>query len=775
VVTCSAIAPQNKRRRKARNCDAFCRTIVEYDNAYLNDNGFDHRFGAFRKQRTLLGLWFSRGKTIDSAYIRQLKDKTMRSVNPRKGLRVAFIVSLIGFGLLSILGVAAGQDMPEAPSQSIYLPSIAGVSPNQSSAITYNFAFDSRSRAAWRLLRDAFVEYGISPTRQDSTIELAAEMHGAQHKIATIRCIGPSCDAGESSADHESGTHVQGPQDIELVVHLDEVRSIVFRPIASDNLEMDLMQDEELLQRINFRCQGCTIELTVDEHPGGPVPTPTPTETPISTVEPTPTETPDSSESPEPDPTATDDEVDNTPPVISDIDVVVSGKSALVKWMTNEPTTGSVDFGTTTSYELGKVNSNTLATSHVATLTGLTESTAYSYRITSADTGGNVASSSNATFTTSASGGTGLTTFLETFDGDPASPQPWTSSEWDITVHSRDRHTFLDLERMDAHHGSQCEPPLATHSISAYPDAVFQCKNHMMTAINAEGYGLIYLTPAYQVDFTDGTATIRFDMSTFRSSQRDWISIYISPMEDHLQLALEDWLPDLSGEPKRAVKVKMDIGNNQFFVEVVKGHNPSRVREHQRGSYEDFLTPSAATRTTFELQISRTHLKFGAPEYDFWWVDTDIEPLDWTVGVVQFGHHSYNPEKDFPSNCPSGSCTANTWHWDNISIEPAQPFMMIHADRRFADAASGAIVNFESPAPENAFLRFSGIGQNMEVSFDGGNTWKAAQIQPQTRHLEENFWSYFTPIPQGVASVQFRAGSWYGNPWHVRNLSIWAE
>lgn len=27
--------------------------------------------------------------------------------------------------------------------------------------------------------------------------------------------------------------------------------------------------------------------------------------------------------------------------------------------------------------------------------------------------------------------------FTETFDGDPAAPQPWDSSNWDISVHAR--------------------------------------------------------------------------------------------------------------------------------------------------------------------------------------------------------------------------------------------------------------------------------------------------------------------------------------------------
>lgn len=364
--------------------------------------------------------------------------------------------------------------------------------------------------------------------------------------------------------------------------------------------------------------------------------------------------------------------------------------------------------------------------------------------------------------------------FVETFDGDPSAPLPWNPDNWDVTVHSRDRTTWYTLETMDAQHGPNCEPPMATHQISAYEDAVYQCRDHMMTAIKAGGYGLIYLTPDHKVDFTNGTATIKFDLSTFRTSTRDWIDVIISPEEDHLQLALDSWLPDLSGLPKRGIRIKM-INQGSFTVEVINNHSPSKVGQYDWVGYETFLTPSATTRSTFEIQISKTHIKFGMPEHNMWWADKDIPELDWSVGVVQFGHHSYTPTKDFPQNCPNSTCTANTWHWDNISISPAVPFTMIKSDRRYTSASDGGVVNFDSPAPSNANLRFSGIGGNMEVSFDNGATWQAARIQAQTRHSAESFWSYFTPIPEGTQSVRFRASNWWGGHWMVKDISIWSE
>jgi hypothetical protein len=155
-------------------------------------------------------------------------------------------------------------------------------------------------------------------------------------------------------------------------------------------------------------------------------------------------------------------------------------------------------------------------------------------------------------------GGNG-TTFVETFDGSPATPQPWRPANWHVTVHSRDGSTWANLESMHAGHGSNCAGPPAGHITSAYEDAVFICRDHMMTAINASGYGAIYLTPNQQVDFSTGEALISWDMSTLRTSERDWVDLWITPFPDNLELPLQEWLPDLNGPPRNAIHVFMSI------------------------------------------------------------------------------------------------------------------------------------------------------------------------------------------------------------------------
>jgi hypothetical protein len=91
----------------------------------------------------------------------------------------------------------------------------------------------------------------------------------------------------------------------------------------------------------------------------------------------------------------------------------------------------------------------------------------------------------SATATPVAGGGSGRE-FLETFDGNPAGLQAWRPANWDVAIHSRSAATWAALEPMHALHGSDCGAPPAVHDISAYEGAVFQCRDHLMTAINLD-------------------------------------------------------------------------------------------------------------------------------------------------------------------------------------------------------------------------------------------------------------------------------------------------
>jgi hypothetical protein len=186
------------------------------------------------------------------------------------------------------------------------------------------------------------------------------------------------------------------------------------------------------------------------------------------------------------------------------------------------------------------------------------------------------------------------------------------------------------------------------------------------------------------------------------------------------------------------------------------------------------LAPDASRRDTFELDISRTHIKFGMPQYNIWWLDADVSDLGFSQGVIQLGDHSYNPDKACDYN---GTCGPDTWHWDNVSISPAAPFTIIKGNQPFVgDSSASKSVTFASPAPANARLRFSAIGKT-EVSFNGGATWQLAQKQAQELNDAGHFSSYWMPVPQGTTTVQFRFSQevdWYSGPYRARNFAIWA-
>jgi len=90
-----------------------------------------------------------------------------------------------------------------------------------------------------------------------------------------------------------------------------------------------------------------------------------------------------------------------TTPVISNVETAdTTATSTRITWSTDFPSTSKVVYGTSTlSLE---VVDNTQTTNHVVTLTGLTASTTYSFYVESEDQYGNIASSTNQSFQTSA-------------------------------------------------------------------------------------------------------------------------------------------------------------------------------------------------------------------------------------------------------------------------------------------------------------------------------------------------------------------------------------
>ncbi len=376
--------------------------------------------------------------------------------------------------------------------------------------------------------------------------------------------------------------------------------------------------------------------------------------------------------------------------------------------------------------------------------------------------------------------GAAIVANASTFDGNPAAPLPVTTgytdagdgATYDVQVH--DRNEWFTLPAIQAQHGSDCAGPPATHTNTSYEGSVFICRDHVMTAINGEaGYSVIYLTPNRLFDFSQG-GSVTFDISTERMSVRDWWDVLITPYGDNLALPLLSDLSqgvDLQGPPMNTIHIGTDNGEGSPVLKVIRngseqGYQSSwAVQPPSAGVAAG--TNQAVTRQTMKLTIANGRMKFErlasatAPALVFWDVAATVP---FTSGIVQFGHHSYTPEKD-------GAGVPGTWHWDNITLSNSTPFTMIKADRRYTQ---GGTVNFASPAPANAYLRFSAI---CRVSVNG----QAVTQQPTVNRWGisqkvEHMASYFVPVAEGTQSVNisFADDGWYTGPCIAKDFSIWS-
>lgn len=89
---------------------------------------------------------------------------------------------------------------------------------------------------------------------------------------------------------------------------------------------------------------------------------------------------------------------DTTPPEVQNVSVVSQEESVEIRWETNEPATSYVDYGLTSSYELGRVGSGDLSTTHAVTLGALEPGSTYHFRVASADGDGNETLTADDTF-----------------------------------------------------------------------------------------------------------------------------------------------------------------------------------------------------------------------------------------------------------------------------------------------------------------------------------------------------------------------------------------
>lgn len=362
-----------------------------------------------------------------------------------------------------------------------------------------------------------------------------------------------------------------------------------------------------------------------------------------------------------------------------------------------------------------------------------------------------------------------------TFDGTPSSPLNLEAMDFDVQVHSRNPSTWEELESMQAQHGADCAGPPSAHENHTYEGAVFICKDHLMTAINAGGYGVIYLTPNRLLDFS-GDATLDFELSTEKMSTRDWWDVLITPMSDSNPVPLLSNLSqgvDLQGPPRNTIHIGTDNGQGTPLLTVYRNGS-----EQQYGNVGNVpaldsgvTAPNqAATRQHFRFTISGGHMKFErlvsatAAALTYW---DYAATVPFTSGTVQFGHHSYTPTKD-------GAGVPGTWHWDSIALNPATPFTIIKTGQRMFDDAG--TIQFDAPAPAGAVLRFSAVGKPVingvaRSPIPTVNRWG---VSDKREHVA----GYSVQIPEGStsATIGFVADGWYhcGFGCHLKDAYVWS-
>jgi hypothetical protein len=411
--------------------------------------------------------------------------------------------------------------------------------------------------------------------------------------------------------------------------------------------------------------------------------------------------------------------------------------------------------------------------------------------------------------------------FLTTFDGVPAAPAPYSNpANWDIFVQgftqNESGNTVSGGDSRGANiaqHGPNCEPPgypytaANSHIMRSEADTVFICNDHVMTSPGLTGYGAIYMTPPAVADFSAGATTITWDMSTLRTSARDWVDVVLTPWDQQSQMAYNNNDQHI---PPHNIHVTMAGTNAMLGYERTNGgtqyNQGTDVQINGDGSttwdqvfaaQNPALVESAARRDTFQITLTRTTISVCMPHYGyggqpvFCWMRNAqlpqaLDPAVWhDHAAVEFNHRVYNAEKaciDNQSPPPANPldqfnidhtgygdshCPNDTWHWDNVNIAPYLPFAISKSvPENFAQHSGGATtVNFQTASVAGSYLAFVQFGHtpDLRVSYNGGSTWQAPHIQPSIAPnngaSEENGEAVFDPMPAGVRSIMVRGSN----------------
>jgi phosphodiesterase/alkaline phosphatase D-like protein len=117
-------------------------------------------------------------------------------------------------------------------------------------------------------------------------------------------------------------------------------------------------------------------------------------------------------------------------PVISSVGASsITPTSAKINWITDKASDSQVEYWTADGYNNSTMPVGPLATTHAVLLSNLQPSKTYHYRVKSRDAGGNLATSSDQTFTTAAASDNGFTKIMLSSVGTSAVTIDWSTSK----------------------------------------------------------------------------------------------------------------------------------------------------------------------------------------------------------------------------------------------------------------------------------------------------------------------------------------------------------
>ena len=377
------------------------------------------------------------------------------------------------------------------------------------------------------------------------------------------------------------------------------------------------------------------------------------------------------------------------------------------------------------------------------------------------------------------------TTFTFNWTGNPSLPIAWHPkplNDWDLLVHDSSMSNDRLFTPGVGQHGSDCSPYPAIHPVNGVDDAVFICRNHLMTMLNAGGYGVIVMTPSQIADFS-GQVSIDWSVTTLRTTTRDWLEINVTPFSENL-VAPADTSQDLEGEPLDTVNcATTDTPPTVWACQVINHGKVTFASGFRSPAVEELLqtnrqTPSATTRTRYQLDLSANHLRLSLPELRANLIDANVD-IPFTSGVVQLSEHDYDVGKDcVPGHKPNINCVNNTWHWSDFSISNAGPFTMMRLapDSNAALGGGRSKLRFELPfaAPPDSYFRFLGSpGERIKYSVDD-KIFQAAPEQAATKTGQSNDRNFFIPIPAGTRVLSLAGEDWNGGHWVIEDPAIWS-